>query len=76
MEKRIVEKYKFNQITMEIEETSYGYNVIYRGFNKSDYLLKEVSLCAAYSFIAGYLYSLIEINENRDNYGNGNPNRN
>lgn len=63
MEKRIVEKYKLNQITIEIEETTHGYDVIYRGFNKSDYLLKEVSLTDAYAYIAGYFYSLVTIFE-------------
>lgn len=64
MEKRIVEKYKFNQITIEIEETTHGYNVIYRGFNKSDYLLKEVSLTDAYAYIAGYFYTKSKLTSN------------
>lgn len=64
MVKRIVEKYKLNQITIEIEETTHGYDVIYRGFNKSDYLLKEVSLTDAYAYIAGYFYVKSELTSN------------
>ena len=63
MEKRIVEKYKLNQITIEIEETSHGYDVIYRSFNNSQHLLKDASLTDAYAYIAGYFYSLVTIFE-------------
>lgn len=59
MGKRIVEKYKLNQITIEIEETPHGYDVIYRSFINSKHLLKDVSLTEAYAYIAGYFYSLV-----------------
>ena len=59
MEKRVVEKYKLNQITIEIEETSHVYDVIYRSFNNSKHLLKDASLVDAYAYIAGYFYSLL-----------------
>ena len=61
MEKRIVEKYKLNQISIEIEETLHGYDVIYCSFNNSKHLIKDVSLADAYAYIAGYFYSLVTI---------------
>ena len=70
MEKRIVEKYKFNQISIEIEETSHGYDVIYHSFNKSKHLLKDVSMADAYAYIAGYFYSLLRYLKAGFNYGN------
>lgn len=70
MGKRIVEKYKFNQITIEIEETSHGYDVIYHSFNKSKHLLKDASLADAYAYIAGYFYSLLRYLKEVCNYGN------
>ena len=70
MGKRIVEKYKLNQITIEIEETSHGYDVIYRSFNNSKHLLKDASLADAYAYIAGYFYSLVTVFESGCNYGN------
>ena len=63
MGKRIVEKYKLNQITIEIEETSHGYDVNYRSFNNIKHLLKDVSLADAYAYIAGYFYSLVTVFE-------------
>ena len=63
MEKRIVEKYKLNQISIEIEETPHGYDVIYRSFNNSQHLIKDASLADAYAYIAGYFYSLVTIFE-------------
>ena len=63
MEKRIVEKYKLNKFTVEIEETPHGYDVIYRSFNDSHHILKDVSLADAYAYIAGYFYSLSTIFE-------------
>ena len=63
MEKRIVEKYKLNQISIEIEETQHGYDVIYRSFNISKHLLKDASLADAYAYIAGYFCSLVTIFE-------------
>lgn len=63
MEKRIVEKYKLNKFTIEIEETQRGYDVIHRSFNDSHHLLKDASLADAYAYIAGYFYSLVTIFE-------------
>ena len=70
MGKRIVEKYKFNQITIEIEETPHGYDVIYRSFNNSKHLLKDALLVDAYAYIAGYFYSLLRYLKEVCNYGN------
>ena len=63
MVKRIVEKYKLNQISIEIEETPRGYDVIYRSFINSQHLIKDASLADAYAYIAGYFYSLATIFE-------------
>lgn len=68
--KRIVEKYKFNQITIEIEETPHGYDVIYRSFINSKHLLKDAALADAYAYIAGYFYSLLRYLKAGCNYGN------
>lgn len=63
MGKRIVEKYKLNQISIEIEETPRGFDVIYRSFINTQYLIKDASLADAYAYIAGYFYSLVTIFE-------------
>lgn len=63
MEKRIIEQYKLNQITIELVSTLHGYDVIYRSSINSKHLLKDVSLTVAYSYIAGYFYGMVRIFE-------------
>ena len=63
MGKRIVEKYKLNQISIEIVSTPSGYDVIYIRDNITRHIMQNVELSSAYAFVAGFMYSRVKFME-------------
>ena len=59
----VVEKYKLNDVTMEIVSNPIGYDVIYRQEKRNCYFLKNAELSVAYAFVAGFLYNRIKLME-------------
>ena len=60
----VVERYKLNALTLEIVPTHSGYDVIYSKDNKIRHILQNVELSSAYAYVAGFMYSLMELTSN------------
>lgn len=69
MGKRIVEKYKLNDETIEIVSTPSGYDVIYRRDNITRHIMQNVDLSSAYAYVAGFMYNRYWNDVNNKNSG-------
>ena len=59
----IIEKYKLNEVTIEIAATPRGYDVIYSRDNITRHIMQNVELSSAYAFVAGYMYGRVKFME-------------
>ena len=59
---KIVERYVVNGVIIEIVKSAAAYDVIYVGYSTGAFM-KNVTLCEAYAFIAGYMYDCVKLME-------------
>ena len=58
---KILERYELSNIIIEIVKSRHGYDIIYIRDNNTGYFMRNVPLCDAYAFVAGYMYNRARI---------------
>lgn len=60
---KILERYEFSDIIIEIVKSKCGYDIIYICGNNTGHFMKNAPLCDAYAFVAGYMYKRVKLME-------------